>query len=290
MSTKPFIKNSHFRNIIELNFAMLLVSTSGALGRYIETPVFITIFFRAALAMLFIFLFCRVTKKSFTIKNGDRSTVIVSGVLMGLHWITYFYALQLSNVAIGMISIFTYPVITSLLEPLLLKSSFQKMHLLLALMVLTGIYFLVPEFNLENDHFRAITFGIFSALCYALRNIVSKGKVTIYDSSILMFYQLVVISILLLPFLMVIPMDKVVSQLPAIAVLALVTTSIGHTLFLQSFKKFSITTASIISSTQPIYGIIIGAIFLYEIPQWSTLIGGFLILGAVIIESIRSYQ
>ena len=290
MSTKPFIKNSHFRNIIELNFAMLLVSTSGALGRYIETLVFITIFFRAALAMLFIFLFCRVTKKSFTIKNGDRSTVIVSGVLMGLHWITYFYALQLSNVAIGMISIFTYPVITSLLEPLLLKSSFQKMHLLLALMVLTGIYFLVPEFNLENDHFRAITFGIFSALCYALRNIVSKGKVTIYDSSILMFYQLVVISILLLPFLMVIPMDKVVSQLPAIAVLALVTTSIGHTLFLQSFKKFSITTASIISSTQPIYGIIIGAIFLYEIPQWSTLIGGFLILGAVIIESIRSYQ
>ncbi|UZO79854.1 DMT family transporter [Aquimarina sp. ERC-38] len=282
-------KSTHLANVAMLNLAMLLISTSGTLGRYIDAPVFMTIFLRAVLGTLFIFLFCKIVKKNFKVASSDLPIVGLSGFLMGAHWITYFYALQLSNVAIGMLSIFTYPVITSFLEPIFLKSKFQKMHLLLAFMVMGGIYFLVPSFSFENQYFRAISLGVLSAFCYALRNVISKQKIGTYDSSILMFYQLVTVSIFLLPVVFVLPLHTISGQLPAIVTLALVTTAIGHTLFLQSFTKFSITTASIISSTQPIYGIIIGAIFLNEIPQWSTIIGGILILGAVIIESIRSY-
>jgi len=61
-------------------------------------------------------------------------------------------------------------------------------------------------------------------------------------------------------------------------------------MFLYSFKHFSITTASIISSMQPIYGIIMGIIFLKEYPELTTLIGGALILLSVIIESVRTYS
>ena len=50
---------------------------------------------------------------------------------MGTHWVTYFYALQWSNVAIGMLSLFTYPVITALLEPLFFNTRFQLRHLIL---------------------------------------------------------------------------------------------------------------------------------------------------------------
>ena len=287
---KETSRKTHFQNIVQLNLAMLLVSTSGPLGRYINAPVFITILFRALFAVICIFLFCRVSKKNLKLVKNDYKIILISGILMGLHWITYFYALQLSNVAIGMLSIFTYPVITSFLEPILLKSGFQKMHLLLAGLVMCGIYFLVPEFNFENDYFKAIGFGVFSAFCYALRNVISKQKISNYDSSVLMFYQLLVVFIFLIPSVFIFPIDSVVSQLPAIIVLALVTTAIGHTLFLQSFKKFSITTASIMSSTQPIFGIIIGAVFLNEVPQWTTIVGGILILSAVVIESVRSFK
>ena len=64
---------------------------------------------------------------------------------MTTHWVTYFYALQWSNVAIGMLSLFTYPVITALLEPLILKTKFQKHHLILGFIVLIGVYFLAPD-------------------------------------------------------------------------------------------------------------------------------------------------
>ncbi|MCK8524287.1 DMT family transporter [Aquimarina sp. D1M17] len=282
--------NQHFKNILELNLAMLLISTSGALGRYIDMPVPVIIGFRAILAGILLFLFCKWKKISFSTGSKDRPTIILSGVLMGLHWITYFYALKLSNVAIGMLSIFTYPVITALLEPLLLKTKFQKVHLLLALLVLLGIYFLVPDLDFENSYTKAVILGIISALCYSLRNLIMKTKVGNYNGSVLMWYQLVVVSICLLPFLFIFDSSGIKDQWPATLTLALLTTAIGHTLFLSSFKRFSITTASIISSVQPVYGIIIGIVFLKEIPALSTVIGGVLILTSVVIESIRTYK
>lgn len=282
--------NQHLKNILELNFAMLLISTSGALGRYIDMPVPVIICFRSILAGILLFLFCRWKGISFKTGSKDRPTIILSGVLMGLHWVTYFYALKLSNVAIGMLSIFTYPVITALLEPIVLKTKFQKGHLLLALLVLLGIYFLVPDLDFSNSYTKAVILGIISALCYSLRNLIMKTKVGSYNGSVLMWYQLVVISVCLLPFLFIMDSSGIKDQWLPTLTLALLTTSIGHTLFLASFKRFSITTASIISSVQPIYGIIIGIIFLGEIPVLSTIIGGVLILTSVVIESIRTYK
>ncbi len=281
---------SFFYNLMELNLAMVLISTSGALGKYIDMPVPVTIAFRAFLAAFILFLFCKWKKISFEVIKKDRLMIMVSGILLGLHWITYFYALKLSNVAIGMLSLFTYPVITSFLEPLILKTKFQKMHLLLGALVLLGIYFLVPNFSFENTYTKAVGFGVLSAFCYSLRNLFMKDKVAIYHGSTLMFYQLVVLGVVLSPLLFVMDTSGITTQWPALLVLALVTTAIGHTIFLFSFKRFSTTTASIISSIQPVYGIIIGILFLNDVPKIITLVGGTLILTSVIIESVRSYK
>ncbi|WP_345742105.1 DMT family transporter [Cellulophaga baltica] len=279
---------NHLNHLVELNLAMLFVSTSGALGRYVNLPVPVTIGVRAVIAVVLLFLFCKWKKISLRVPKKDLGAVLVSGVLLGLHWITYFYALRLSNVAIGMISLFTYPILTAFLEPLLLKTKFQKIHLVLALLVLAGIYFLVPSFDVGNDYTLAVGVGTLSALFYSLRNLLLKAKAAKYNGSMLMCYQLLVISILLSPFYSTVQLDMVLSEWKGLAALALLTTAIGHTLFLNSFKNFSITTVSILSSVQPIYGILLGAIFLSEFPKINTLIGGVLILSSVVIESIRS--
>lgn len=267
---------------------MLFISTSGTLGRYVSLPVTVTIGLRAVLALVFLVLYCKWKGITFKIEKKHLLLVVTSGVLIGLHWLTYFYSLRLSNVAIGMISLFTYPILTAFLEPILLKTELQKAHLLLGLLVLFGIYFLVPSFDIQNDYTLAVVVGVFSALLYALRNILLKSKVGSYNGSVLMCYQLGVVGVLLSPFYFTVELEVIVEQWQGIAALALITTAIGHTLFLNSFKHFSITTVSILSSVQPIFGIIIGAFFLSEIPTINTVIGGVLILSSVVIESIRS--
>lgn len=277
-------------HILEINLAMLFISTSGVLGRYIDLPPAVTIGIRAFGAMLLLAIFVKFKGLSFKLHKKDAPAIIGSGVLMGMHWVTYFYSLQLSNVAIGMLSLFTYPVMTSLLEPLFLKTKLSKTHVLLGLLVLLGIYFLAPEFDTDNDYFLAILIGLVSALSFALRNLLVKTKIKDYNGSVVMWYQTLVIAVILIPSYFIFETEGFVSELPYIGILALVTTAIGHTLFLFSFKHFTVTAASLMSSVQPIYGIILGIIFLSEVPGWRTVVGGALILISVVVESRRSVR
>lgn len=284
------VKNTGLSSLLEINLAMIFVSTSGALGRYIDLPVPLIIATRSILAFLLLVVYCKWKGFSFKIEKKDRLPIFISGLFLGLHWITYFYSLKLSNVAIGMLSLFTYPILTSFLEPLLLKTKFEKVHLLLGLLVLVGIYFLVPSYNLNNSYVIAVAIGLLSALFYALRNIILKNRTANYNGSSLMCFQLLVITLVLSPAFFYFELTNITMQWQWLVVLALLTTAIGHTLFLNSFKYFSITTASILSSVQPVFGIIIAAIFLKEIPTLRTVLGGFLILSSVVIESVRSFK
>ena len=274
-----------------LLIATLFGSTSGPLGKFIDLDPPLIIWCRCILGGLFLYLFCYVKKVNLKIASKrDFLTIALSALFFGAHWITYFYALKLSNVAIGMLSLFTYPMLTALIEPLFIKVKFDPMYIVLSIMVLIGLYILAPEFSLESSSFSAIIFGVISALLYALRNIISKKLISRYSGMSIMLHQLIVLSIVLLPAPFFFDVSNISTEFPYIIALALLTTAIGHTMIVSSFKHFSVSTASIISSTQPIFGILIAFVFLNEIPNLNTFIGGSLILATVVIESVRSHK
>ncbi|WP_298762385.1 DMT family transporter [uncultured Polaribacter sp.] len=283
------MENSHIKNLSLLLLATLFISTSGVLGKYIALPAEVIIWFRGGFGAFFIFLFCKYKKVNLKINSKkDGYSFLVSGAFMAAHWVSYFYALKLSNVALGMLSMYTFPVMTAFLEPFFSKQKLNAIHVLLGILVLIGVYILVPNFSLENDEAKGILLGVFSALCYALRNLTTKKHVKNYNGSMIMLYQLIIVATLLLPVLFLSDVSNVQSQLPLLVLIALLTTAIGHTMIVNSLQHFSVATASIISSVQPIFGIIIAFIFVREIPSFNTYIGGGLILLTVVIESIRS--
>lgn len=280
--------NNLLGNVLMLNLSMLCISTSGALGRYLSTPPMLSIWWRAAFALVFLGLYCYWRQFRFRIDLKKYGSVFfASGLLMAVHWITYFYALQWSNVAIAMLSLFTFPIMTALLEPLLLKTTFQKYHLFLSILVLIGIGFLAPEFEFQNTMTQGLLIGLFSAFAFSLRNILLKTQVGQFNGSVLMFYNVLIAFVLLIPAVFYYQAVEVKSQLPYLFLLGLITTAIGHTLFLNSFKHFSVSTASIIGGMQPIYGILLAFFFLKEVPTWNSWIGGSLILLTVVLESWR---
>ncbi|MBT8246093.1 MAG: EamA family transporter [Winogradskyella sp.] len=281
--------NTHINHILWLTVATIFISTSGSLGKFIDMPTPLLIWWRSGLAAIFLFIFCKYKNISLKIETGkDRRVFVLASVFMAAHWITYFYALKLSNVAIGMLTLFTLPVITALLEPIFSKVKLDPIHILLGFFVLFGIYILAPEFNLESSKLQGVLLGLLSAICYAIRLLLLKNEVKKYNGTMLMFYQVAIMTLLLLPFLVFGDSSNLESQYPFVILLALLTTAIGHTMFVNSLKYFKASTASIIGSTQPIFGIVIAYFFLNEIPTPNTFFGGSLILATVIIESIRS--
>jgi len=269
---------------------MLCISSSGVLGRYVPLEPGPAIWWRCFLAGLLLWAYCRYRGFALGIGRGKQFwAVLLSGVLMAVHWVTYFYALKLSSVAVGMLAIFTYPAMTTLLEPLLTDKKLEPHHLGLAGLVVVGVYFLAPgDLSLENDMFIGMLFGLFSALIYSLRNIMMKSQVQRLNGSVVMLWQVMVSAVVLVPFLFYSEAVPSLEAIPYLAGLALVTTAIGHTLFLGAFKHFSISTASLLSCVQPIYGILLGVLFFGEYPAWTSLIGGALILAAVAVEARRA--
>lgn len=266
---------------------MLLISTSGAIGRYITIVPTTSIWVRSLLAAVILFCFCMFSRLSFKInRKADLVNILLSGLFLGLHWTLYFYSLQYTNVAIAMLTLFTFPLFTAIAEPIFYKTGWSFSQLAGSIMVLIGLYVLLPSTDLSDNNVMGILIGIGSSLSYTIRNLILKPQVSRYNGSVLMTYQLIVVTLLMIPFQLEISFTEIWDFALPLAILALFTTSMGHTLFLRSFKYFSLSMASILSSLQPIYGIIIALIFLGEVPELNSILGGVLILGTVVITSV----
>lgn len=274
--------------LIKLNLGLVFLSTSGVLGRYITVDSLLATWLRAILALVLLLMYCRVRHISLRIDIGkDLLSIVLSGLLLGAHWVTYFFALDYSNVAIALLSLYTYAGLTTILEPLILKTKFNMSDLLLSMIVILGVAVMAPSWDLESNYTIAIIFGLVSALLYALRNIVISDVAKRYNGSSLMVYQLIVISVAMLFFSGYYNYDYVIDQMPWIVLLALCTTAIGHTVFVESLSKLNATTAGLLSCIVPVYGIFWGFIFLGEVPALRTIMGGGIILLAVVLKTIR---
>ncbi len=287
--------NTHLFQLLQLTFAICLMSSSGVLGRYITLPTPVTIWIRSAIALITLFLILKALKKSTFIGWGRHfRIVLISSIFLGAHWISYFSALQASNVAIAMLSMFTYPIMTALLEPILLKTRFDKGSLLLSFLALIGVFFLVPDLNFDNTVTRGVFLGLLAGFFYAIRNILMKKNLSDHGGLTLMYYQMAILTLLLCPVIFIYKLDFgvqiVQGDWEALLMLGLVTTAFGHTLFVRSLKNFTVTTVSIMSCLTPLLGTLLAFLILDEIPKGQTILAGTIILFTAGLESYRSVQ
>ena len=277
------------KEYFKLNLAMLCISSSGVLVRSIGLPAETIIVIRSIIGGLLLWMILRATTKGSRSKMRFRKGVVATGVFLCLHWLFYFLSLKASNVATAMISLYTFPILTVFLEPFFRKSKINIRHVLLGVLVLVGILFLVPDRASFETSLWGVVFGLLSAVFYALRNLLLSNQVQQEDSMSLMVQQLVITGLVLSPSLFYLKNPiRIQDFLVELLILSVITTALGHTLFVKSLEKIRVSTASIISSIQPIYGIILAILILQENPPLKTLIGGVLILATVIIESYSS--
>lgn len=281
---------SKYNSFIGLNLALIMISTSGVLGRPLQMDPEVSIFWRCLLATFILGTYLYFRKADFSIKfKQDFNLIMIGGGLMGFHWVTYFYSLSLANVAIAILTLHTFPAMTAILEPLILKTKFRLYHLILASLVMLGIYIISPSMDLGDDVVLAVLFGLFSAFSYALRNIFTRKVMPNYNGSSMMFFQLCIMTFMLIPFLfMKSSAELLTHDWPFILGLAVLTTCIGHTLLVVNLKNYSAVTVSLMSSIIPVYGILWPFIFLSEVPSQSTMIGGAFILVSFFVEGYMS--
>lgn len=275
--------------VIYLYLAVSILSVTGILSKLIPADAISITQMRCTIALVGFLFFAMIFGRSLRLsKRADFAGVFVLAVLMGLHWMTFFHAMQVSTIVIGMLSFYSYPLITVIVEPFFSKKSWQLADIIAALIVTLGVAVLVVDFDgsaKANNAIAGVLWGVASAFFMALRNLIQKYRYAHISSGNLMFYQVAIIALVSLPLLKVETVSHfVLNDWLLVLALGLGVTAGGHTLLVACLKQLPAKTVALIGCMQPVIAAFIGWLVIAEVPSPQVYVGGAIILGVALFE------
>lgn len=280
---------NHTEGLLSVHSAVFIFGLTALFSKFITLSAVEITLLRSVFAVIAIGIYIIYLKESLLLNNKrDYLIAAILGFFLATHWVTYFHAMQTSSVAIGIIALYTYPVITVFIEPFFHGERPHIKDILSAMVVLFGIYLLVPEFSIDNQTTLGVFWGVFSAFLFSMRNIIHGRYFKAYPARHGLFYQTLVVFILLLPFSGQIIPQVSQTQWLQLLLLGVVFTALPHTLFANSLLHLKAKTASLVACMQVVYGTLFAALFLAEMPDWRTVAGGVIVISAAAYETLTS--
>ncbi|MEB0030493.1 DMT family transporter [Undibacterium sp. RTI2.1] len=286
------MKNNSARAILALHLSVLLFGSAGVLGKALAATSLVLVFGRtlfAALSLLPILLMQRQLSL-----GGVPKTVILCGLLLAVHWLSFFASLKVAPVAFGLIGFASFPLFVAWLEPWWFKEKRLGRDWIAALAVVIGMAVMVSDAGLSADglalHGDAVLgllLGVMSGLSFALLALANRWQGEAIPPFKLAFLQNSVACLSLLP--MVIFYDAVthisLEVWWGLVLLGVVFTALSHGLFMFSLRHVSARFASLLTSLEPVYGIALAFFILNEAPSVRTMVGCLIVLLATTVAT-----
>jgi drug/metabolite transporter (DMT)-like permease len=279
------------KSLWSLHLTVALLGATALFSKVIPLSAIDITFGRAIVACFMLVCIVKLSGGKLALQNGkDYLIALALGLLMAAHWVSYFAAMQYSTISVGMIALFTFPVITVLLEPFFEGIRLVWQDIASALVVLLGISFIVPEISLDNDITLGIAIGILSAILYAFRNLFHRKYFSHYSGAHAMAYQTLIIFMCLSFFATEELLQADQQTYIWLAVLGTMLTAVPHALIATSLKHLRAKTFSLVACMQPLYGVVLAILILDEQPTWQTIVGGLLVISAAVYETINAHK
>ena len=283
------MRENNKKSILFLHVAVMLFGFSGVLAQYVQVPAVLVAMGRVICSSLLLLAISLVKKDKLTLElKKDYALIIGTGVIMAIHWSSFFQAIQVSSVAIGTITFSTFPLFLTFMEPVVFKEKLRARSVISAVILLAGVYITVPEFSVENQVTVGILWGMLCSFTYAIMTLGNRYFSKKYTGRIICLYEQGTAAIVLLPALWLVKVEWRPVDIAGVAAIGFVCTAIAYSLYVSAQKGVCAQTAGIISGMETVYGIIFAFVFLREVPTVRELIGGAVILGVALYSSLKS--
>ena len=283
--------SSKGRGLLQIHLAVALFGMASLFGKWVALPATLIVLGRVFFAGISLALVLLWSGRGFGLnRRRDYASLGLLGVVLAFHWVTFFHSVQVSTVAIAVITFSTFPVFTVLLEPLFFREHLSRAELTMAMITFGGVILVVPEYNWSDAAARGAFWGVMSGLSFAVLALLNRLYVRSYSSMHIAFYQDGFAALVLMPFLFVGNPDPSPADWWLLLLLGVVFTALSHTLFIEGLKYVRASRASIIATLEPVYGILAAAVLLGEIPSPRTIAGGLVILSVAVYLTRRSRQ
>ena len=277
------------RSLVEIHVAVFLFGFPGLFGKWLALPPTLIVFGRVLFASLALAGVMALGRRAFRIPpRRDLALLAVCGLVLAAHWTVFFKSVQVSSVAVGLLAYSSFPVFTAFLEPLLARERWDPASLVFALLCVLGIGLIVPGFDLSNAVVRGVLWGLAAGLSFAFLSVLNRRLASRHASVAVAFYQDLFAVLFLLPAVIRSGLPFSGRDWALVAVLGVFCTAAAHTLFIEGMKGVGARTASVLSSLEPVYGILLALVFLKEYPSLRTVSGGVIVLAAAAAATVRA--
>ena len=274
-----------------MHFVILIFGFTGILGKLITIEAIPLVFWRTLIGGGAIYVWLKVRRKVSKKSTSDVLKMSGIGLLVAIHWITFFASIKISNVSVALTMLATSPMFIGFLEPLIFKRKIDWRELTVAGVVLLGVGTI---FSFDTTYHEGMILGIISAFFASLFATFNGVLIKTHDASNISLVELLTASAAI--FILLFFTGEVNWELFVlssqdwfwITILALVATSFAFIAFTSVMKVLTPFTTSVAINLEPIYSIIL-AVMIFgdeEIMGTRFYIGASIIIGAVMLNTI----
>jgi drug/metabolite transporter (DMT)-like permease len=277
------------RSLAQIHLAVLLFGFPGLFGKWLAQPAVVIVFGRVLFASLALAGIMWLRGIPFRVRSRrDLFLLGLCGLVLAVHWTMFFRAVQVSSVAVGLLAYSSFPVFTAFIEPLLARERWDPASLIFALVCVGGVGLIVPGFDLSNTVVRGVLWGLGAGLTFSVLSVLNRNLAARHSSLTIAFSQDLLAGLFLVPAVLGTGLALSGRDWALIALLGVFGTAAAHTLFISGMRGVGARTASILSSLEPVYGILLALAFLKEVPSLRTVSGGAVVLAAAAAATVRA--
>ena len=275
---------------LHLHFLVFIAGFTAILGELITNSSESIVWHRMAIASTLAFFVLILRKNTLIISFSKLKQYSFQGLIIALHWITFFEAIKQSNISITLAMFSTAAFFTSILEPIFYKRNIKFSEIFLGFSVIAGIFLI---FNSEIKYLSGIFLGIISALLASFFS-VFNGILVKEDNAVRISFYEFFTGVIFITFFLFLRNDVeslLIQNIFSlnylyIFVLGSICTAYAFMASVYLLKYISPFSMVLTYNLEPIYGIIL-AVCIFgsnEIMTFEFYIGFFLILSSILIN------
>ena len=262
--------NDKLKSYLHLHFIVFIWGFTAVLGALITIEAVPLVWYRMLMASALVLLWILWKKKTLKVPPRTLLILLMAGVVIALHWLTFFGAIKVSNVSVTLAVLSTGAFFTSIMEPVFYNRKLIWYEIAFGLVVIVGLYII---FQVETRYFAGIILALTSAFFYVVFALINGKLAKRQDAAVISFYELLTGAAAISFYLLVLTFFGGEAKGFSFDFFGLSLMDWGYLLILASFctayafiasvavmKHLSPYTVMLTTNLEPVYGILLAFI------------------------------
>jgi drug/metabolite transporter (DMT)-like permease len=283
---------AHIKNYLHLHLLVLIAGFTAILGELISVKAISLVWFRMLMALILIGFYILISRKKVKVDFKTFLLLSIAGIIIALHWITFFGAIDVSNVSITLAMFSTGAFFASIIEPIVFKRKVIGYEMVFGIIVIIGVFIVTQS---EIKYLTGIILGIVSAFLSSLFAVFNGKFLEKNTPTTISFYEFIsgVFFVSVYIFIFGEGFDKEFFNLSSLDfiylfILASICTAYAFIASVHVMKYISPYSVVLAYNLEPVYGIILAIILFPNEEKMSPnfYLGAVIIFSAVVLNGI----